>query len=591
MKAQGTNILVNDNPDAQRSKVKFSTSEGLDVGSSLQRLAEIAHEFGSERVAEDASALAERVAEGRFYVACIGQFKRGKSTVLNALLGDSVLPTGVVPITTVPTVVRFGRTRSARVRFHGGEWLDVRPEELEQFVSEEHNPENAKGVDGVEVFVPSPLLATGMCFVDTPGLGSVFAGNTAATQAFIPHIDAALVVVGADPPIAGEELSLVEEVGRQVREVIVVLNKADRTSDAERKIAESFTRKVLEKRLGRPIGPIHEVSGAERLDHSGPERDWQKLVEALRGMIVESGRDIVRRSGERGVRRVGEELLNIAFEERDALLRPIEESEQRISTMRTTIAAAERSLHDLSYLFMGDQHRLSDLFLSRRKAFLAQALPQARAEFEMELQNIPRRYGPRFRRRAMRLAQSIASRRVLPWLTTEQARAEEEYRQVATRFVNLGNDFLKKLAESGVPELARMPNALDPEKGFRVRSRFLFEGLINVAQPPSPLRYLADVALGAVLAFSVIEKKAREFLEYLLEMNSTRVQSDVVDRVQESKGQLEVEIRKLLHEVSRVAERALENAREAKEQGAAAVEAKLGRLRAREEEVQLLLEG
>ena len=47
-------------------------------------------------------------------------------------------------------------------------------------------------------------------------------------------------------------------------------------------------------------------------------------------------------------------------------------------------------------------------------------------------------------------------------------------------------------------------------------------------------------------------------------MNSTRVQSDVVDRVQESKGQLEVEIRKLLHEVSRVAERALENAREAK---------------------------
>jgi len=47
-------------------------------------------------------------------------------------------------------------------------------------------------------------------FVDTPGLGSVFTGNTATTQAFIPHIDAALVVVGADPPIAGEELTLVE---------------------------------------------------------------------------------------------------------------------------------------------------------------------------------------------------------------------------------------------------------------------------------------------------------------------------------------------------------------------------------------------
>ena len=49
--------------------------------------------------------------------------------------------------------------------------------------------------------------------MDTPGLGSVFSGNSATTQAFIPHIDAALVVVGADPPIAGEELTLVEAVG------------------------------------------------------------------------------------------------------------------------------------------------------------------------------------------------------------------------------------------------------------------------------------------------------------------------------------------------------------------------------------------
>ena len=582
---------MNNDSHGPRGKAEVATPEGIDVGSTLQRLAEIAREFGSEWVAEDASGLAERLAEGRFYVACIGQFKRGKSTVLNALLGDSLLPTGVVPITAVPTVVRFGKTRTARVRFRGGSWLDVQPEELQQFVSEEHNPENSKGVAGVEVFVPSTLLATGMCFVDTPGLGSVFAGNTAATQAFIPHIDAALVIVGADPPIAGEELALVEEVGRQVHEVIVVLNKADRTSDSERKIAESFTRKVLEKRLGRPIGPIYEVSGTERLDHRGPERDWGKLVDALQGMIVESGRDILRRAGERGVHRLGEELLNIAFEERDALLRPIEESEQRIAVMRATIAEAERSLHDLSYLFMGDQHRLSDLFLSRRKAFLAENLPQAKAEFESELQDIPRRYGPRFRRRVMQLAQTVASRHVLPWLTTEQACAEGEYRQVAARFVNIGNDFLRKLAESDVPELARMPNALDPEQGFRVRSRFRFEGLINVAQPPSPLRYLADFVLGLVGAFSVIENEAREFLEYLVEMNSTRVQSDVVDRVQESKGQLEVEIRKLLHEVSQVAERALENARDAKALGAAAVEAKLARLRAREEEIQTLLEG
>jgi hypothetical protein len=73
---------------------------------------------------------------------------------------------------------------------------------ISDYVSEEHNPENSRGVAAVEVFVPAALLACGMCLVDTPAIGSVFAGNTAVTRAFVPHIDAALIVIGADPPIS-----------------------------------------------------------------------------------------------------------------------------------------------------------------------------------------------------------------------------------------------------------------------------------------------------------------------------------------------------------------------------------------------------
>ena len=174
---------------------------------------DLAQELGAEPVAEEARELAARVSEGRFYVACVGQFKRGKSTLLNALVGHAVVPTGFVPVTAVPTVIRFGDELHARVRMRDGSWQDVAMSDLKEYVTEELNPENKKAVDGAEVFVPSPLLSSGMCFVDTPGLGSVFTGNTATTQAFIPHIDAALVVVGADPPIAGEELALVESVG------------------------------------------------------------------------------------------------------------------------------------------------------------------------------------------------------------------------------------------------------------------------------------------------------------------------------------------------------------------------------------------
>ena len=90
-----------------------------------------------------------------------------------------------------------------------------------------------------------------MCFVDTPGIGSVFAGNTAATQAFIPHIDAAIVVIGTDPPLSGDELQLVEAVSQDVHELVFVLNKADRANAAERAAAVEFSRHILETRLKR----------------------------------------------------------------------------------------------------------------------------------------------------------------------------------------------------------------------------------------------------------------------------------------------------------------------------------------------------
>jgi len=57
----------------------------------------LAEEFGAEQVSTDARSLAERISEGRFYVACIGQFKRGKSSILNALVGESVYRRQALP--------------------------------------------------------------------------------------------------------------------------------------------------------------------------------------------------------------------------------------------------------------------------------------------------------------------------------------------------------------------------------------------------------------------------------------------------------------------------------------------------------------
>ncbi|MGB0064375.1 MAG: dynamin family protein, partial [Terracidiphilus sp.] len=284
-------------------------SVSLDGATRLLRLAGLAQALAADSIAEEARELAARVSEGRFYVACVGQFKRGKSTLLNALVGREVVPAGFIPVTAVPTVIRFGDKLHARVRMRDASWREVELRDLKEYVTEELNPENKKGVDGAEVFVPSLLLSSGMCFVDTPGLGSVFTGNTATTQAFIPHIDAALVVVGADPPIAGEELALVEAVGKQVQNLILVINKADRTSDAERAAAVKFTREILEKRLHRPMGEVFEVSAAERMENLGPLRDWEKLLATFHRLVDDSGTNLVRAACDRGLQRLSEQLL------------------------------------------------------------------------------------------------------------------------------------------------------------------------------------------------------------------------------------------------------------------------------------------
>ncbi|MGA3079746.1 MAG: dynamin family protein [Terracidiphilus sp.] len=560
-----------------------------DGASRLLRLGKLAQELGAELVVEEARELAARISEGRFYVACIGQFKRGKSTLLNALVGRAVVPTGFVPVTAVPTVIRFGDELHARVRIRDGSWRDVDLIDLKEYVTEELNPENRKAVDGAEVFVPSPLLSSGMCFVDTPGLGSVFTGNTAATQAFIPHIDAALVVVGADPPIAGEELALVESIGKQVQDLILVINKADRTSDPERAAAAKFTREVMEHRLHRPMGEVFEVSAAERMEKRGPLRDWEKLLASLHRLVEDSGRNLVRAACDRGLQRLSEQLLAMIGEDRDALQRPIEESERRIELMKQTINEAERSMRELDYLFMAELQRISDIFGERHKRFFGSAWAESEAEFREALPPVPRGFGPHYRRKLMRLAQEISRRKVMPWLKPEQEEGERQYRAVALRFVEMGNSFLKKLAGAGLSELTRMPHALDPEKGLRVRSSFIFEDFIGTAQPPSPLRWLADIFLPFVGVRKLITNDAREFLRRLLEVNSARVQNDILNRIQDSRGRLEAEIRKLLHEISRIAEQALDRARKVREEGSPAVRSAIEQLNRLERAVSALV--
>jgi hypothetical protein len=570
-----------DRREGVRSVGAFGVGE-----SDLYRLADFADEFSAEPAARAARLAAERVSQGRFYVACLGQFKRGKSTLLNAMVGHAILPVGVVPVTSVPTILRYGPLLSARVRLPGAGWSEIPPNDIEEYVSENKNPQNRKGIEALEIFVPSTLLASGMCLVDTPGLGSVFAGNEKATKDFIPQIDAALFVVGADPPISGEELNFAEKVSRQTCEILFVLNKADRTSEEDRATSATFTRQVLETRLGRPVADIFQVSALDRLERRGPEKDWPKLLHALKQLVQQSGKDLVRAATERAIRRAAADLLATIRENRRALQQPIEESELRVGELRVMVERASAAIQDVGVLLNAEQERLSRVLGERRALFLVESRQAVCDELRARFPAVKhRRNGPAYRQEIMHQAQEIARARVAPWLELEESFAEDAFREAVSRFVETANDFLRRLREAALPASADFPRALEPDWELAGESQFHFHFMERIAAPASPLVFAADLLRGILRIRGGMELDAEEFACQLLEVNSARVQSDFIGRALESRRKLEAEIKAVLRGAMSMAEFALARAKEARTAGAQAVRASLTRLDEAEREI------
>ncbi len=553
----------------------------------LERLAALARNAGLSSLADEAERVAERVLEGRFYVTCVGQFKRGKSTLLNALIGEPLLPAGVVPVTSVVTALRYGAERRARVRYESGAWEAVPLDTLAAYVSEEQNPENRKGVQAVEVFLPSRLLESGMCLVDTPGVGSVFAGASEATRAFVPHIDAALVVLGADPPISGEELSLVKAVAEQVDTLIFVLSKADRLSAGEREEAARFAERVLEQRLGRQIDRILEVSAAERLAGSGPKRDWDALIAKLTQLAGASGAGLVRIVEERARKHLRDRLRRGIDDQLLALRSPIEETEQRLRQIRESTSRIEQSLHDLHYLLVGEQQRLTRRLIQDRDQFLAAALTAASRELEEAIEAAATTPRGSVRRSAMDLARDVARRHLDRWLEGELPRAEAEYRDAVRRFVDLANDFVASLEAARDLGLEQLPPLFARETGFRTAGRLHYTELLRF-ETGSWSAAALDRLRSPRGAMKAALRDAREYLARLLDTNSARVQNDLIERVVQSRERLEADLRASLTEAADVTHRALERAREHRAAGVEAVRVACERLESLRAEVDAL---
>jgi GTP-binding protein EngB required for normal cell division len=243
---------------------RIDTKDAL--SSAVGRVEAICGKFGIDSLAPQLAACEELLGGGGVVdVAVLGQFKAGKSSFLNGLIGGAIVPVDVLPSTAV--VTRLGYGPRERVIVHGlaGEPFEIPLSRLAEFVTERGNPANEKRVSLVDVELPTLSAFEGIRFVDTPGLGSVFAHNTRVSKDWMPRVGAALIAVSVNHPLSEDDLLLLDDVSSHTPEAAILLTKADLVSDEELASVIEFTRGQAASRTGKEwrILPVSNRPGFE----------------------------------------------------------------------------------------------------------------------------------------------------------------------------------------------------------------------------------------------------------------------------------------------------------------------------------------
>lgn len=201
-----------------------------------------------ETLLTESRELLARLAEDRFNLLVVGRFSRGKSTLLNAILGGEYLPTGIVPLTSAITTVRYGSRKQVVLHFIDSRLSSqVSLSQLSQYVTQKENPGNVKRLAYAEIQFPVEILRRGLFFVDSPGLGSPILENTLTTERFLPEADAFVLVTSYESPLSEEEDRILSRIRNTGKKLFVVMNKQDTVDAAERAEAIQFVASRIER--------------------------------------------------------------------------------------------------------------------------------------------------------------------------------------------------------------------------------------------------------------------------------------------------------------------------------------------------------
>lgn len=244
-----------------------------------------------QKEAKKAQELVEKLGSDMVTVSIIGQFKRGKSSMVNKILGENIMPVGIVPVTAAATRVIYGEKISAFVDFLNGRREEIPLEDLDGFINEQENQNNKLGVEKVTITCPSSILQKGIELVDTPGVGSFHHNNTESAYKFMKESDAVVFLLSVDSPINQIEIEFLESTKDFAAKLFFAVNKVDTVSESDLVSYQEYCSSILKRTTGldAKIFPVSAKMGY----------GLEELTDAILKEVKEESKEILEKSVER----------------------------------------------------------------------------------------------------------------------------------------------------------------------------------------------------------------------------------------------------------------------------------------------------
>ncbi|MGP8209096.1 MAG: dynamin family protein [Acidimicrobiales bacterium] len=514
--------------------------------SELDKLAKAADDLAAvaadrEELGARAGRLAERLKRRRFHVSVLGEFKRGKSTLINAVLGLELMPTGVLPLTAVATEVGYG-TPGATVVHLDGSTQEIGLEDLAEYVTEAHNPANERQVARVEARAPVELLRPGLVLVDTPGIGSVFGHDEVTARAFL-EADGAILVLSADAPLSEEEHKLLAALSERRAPTFFVLNRVDHLTLSERDEVARFVTGAVAAELGhkeklwcvsaraalraRLAGQVPDED--EGGDFGAFSEEFARFVDLD---LVQARLETARAELGRLAHELDDSLtIEAAIAELDAA-----SLAQRVARLREAAAEQHQAFEDDRTLLLRDVAILAGTIETALAEFAAEEPPRcdrqlaeaARATPVSQLEDVLRR-----------TVENAVRDSFEQFRQAEAEQAEESWRRLAERFrdrtqerVNAVRAAAADIFQVELPQLALPRVAEERERYF-----YLF---LNVGSSTESIDRLFRRLLPPVIVRRRLLDRARRHLAAEFDKHAGRARWDLTQRLDAVRRRFEV---------------------------------------------------